>query len=212
MNRVAFLVDGFNLYHSVVDASYDLGGISTKWLNIHSLCRSYLPHIGRDTTIEKVYYFSALATHLLASDPSVVARHMDYIACLKPVGIEEQLARFKPKHIKCKVCSGTFKRYEEKETDVAIATRLLELFYFDRCDTAVLVTGDTDIAPAVKSAKTMFPNKKIVGLFPHKRRNEDLATLVDNSFRIKAMKYTQHQFPNPVVLSDGTQIYRPSTW
>jgi len=40
MNIVIFLIDGFNLYHSLIDASYDLklNGKGTKWLNIYSLC------------------------------------------------------------------------------------------------------------------------------------------------------------------------------
>jgi hypothetical protein len=32
MNRVVFLIDGFNLYHSIVEASKDLNEASTKWI------------------------------------------------------------------------------------------------------------------------------------------------------------------------------------
>ena len=42
MDRVTFIIDGFNLYHSVCDAERDLKGASTKWLDIKSLCSSYL--------------------------------------------------------------------------------------------------------------------------------------------------------------------------
>jgi hypothetical protein len=43
--RTTFLVDGFNLYHSLRDASRDLGfadGRGTKWLNLHSLLYAQL--------------------------------------------------------------------------------------------------------------------------------------------------------------------------
>ena len=39
-NRTVFLVDGFNVYHSLRDAEADLGGVSTRWLNLRSLLSS----------------------------------------------------------------------------------------------------------------------------------------------------------------------------
>jgi hypothetical protein len=44
-NRTAFIIDGFNLYHSVVDAGEHLD-VSTKWLDISALCDSYLYRVG----------------------------------------------------------------------------------------------------------------------------------------------------------------------
>jgi len=62
MNRTAFLIDGFNLYHSVKSASHDLGlqGTGTKWLDIHSLCRSYLHAIGNKAQLTSVFTFPPL--------------------------------------------------------------------------------------------------------------------------------------------------------
>ncbi len=36
-DRTTFLIDGFNLYHSVIEASNDLHAASTRWLNIRAL-------------------------------------------------------------------------------------------------------------------------------------------------------------------------------
>lgn len=47
MNRTVFIVDGFNLYHSVVDAARDAPGATTKWLDLRKLCSSYLPLAGQ---------------------------------------------------------------------------------------------------------------------------------------------------------------------
>jgi len=50
-NRTAFVIDGFNVYHSLVDASKALGlpdESGTKWLNLRALCESYLPVFGSD--------------------------------------------------------------------------------------------------------------------------------------------------------------------
>lgn len=81
MNRTIFLVDGFNLYHSTRDIGGDFGGLRVKWLNIHSLCRSFLPLISKDARLEHIYYFSAYAFHL--NDPDVILRHNNYIKCLE---------------------------------------------------------------------------------------------------------------------------------
>ena len=112
MNRTTFLIDGFNLYHSIVDIARYCNGLNVRWLNIFSLCKSHLHLIGKDATIESVYYFSALAHHL--NDPSVIARHETYIKCLRETGVEEQLGRFKRKTIRCSH-GGKITRYEEKE-------------------------------------------------------------------------------------------------
>jgi hypothetical protein len=68
----------------------------------------------------------------------------------------------------------SYRTHEEKETDVAIACKLLELLCQGRCDTAVLMTGDTDIAPAIRTAKLLYPTADIAVAFPFKRHNRDL--------------------------------------
>jgi len=104
MNQVTFLVDGFNLYHSVRDAEKIFKN-STTWLDIKKLCSSYLHLIGHvvsdKTELKNIYYFSALAKHLEATHPDVTARHQDFIKCLKDTGVLIELSRFKPKEIKC---------------------------------------------------------------------------------------------------------------
>src|SRR4030042_2904612 len=95
MRRVAFLVDGFNLYHSVVDLGRNNKGLCLKWLDIDSLCNSFLHLLGKDTILEHIYYFSAYAFHL--KDPGVIQRHRSYIECLEATGITAELGRFKYK-------------------------------------------------------------------------------------------------------------------
>ena len=43
MARVTFLVDGFNLYHSLEEASLAMGGVGTKWLDLNALCETFSP-------------------------------------------------------------------------------------------------------------------------------------------------------------------------
>jgi len=212
MNRVIFLVDGFNVYHSLLDAIRDLGGASTKWLDIHSLCNSYLPHISRDATIGGIYYFSAYAEHLRRKDPGKIERHEKYIQCLRSTGVVDCLGNFKERHFWCSQCKQRRTRHDEKETDVAIAAKLFEVFFKNECETAVLMTGDTDLVPAVKTALHLFPAKKIISIFPYLRQNDELEKLVHAHFKIKANKYLTHQLPNPVTLPNGKRIAKPTMW
>jgi len=53
-NRVCFLVDGFNVYHSVCEALRTRKGASMKWLDMQDLCASYLSSIGNGAILEKV--------------------------------------------------------------------------------------------------------------------------------------------------------------
>ena len=164
MNRTTFLIDGFNLYHSLKNASQDLGlnGKGTRWLDLRSLCDSFLHLIGNNAQISEIYYFSALARHLESRKPDITVRHENYIRSLKNSGVTVELHRFKKSLTVCKKCGQVFSRQEEKETDVAIATRLFEVLYLDKCDTVALITGDTDIVPVDISSnnytKHQFPD------------------------------------------------------
>lgn len=224
MNSVSFIVDGFNLYHSVREAAKDLKSpkgltVSTKWLDIKKLCSLYLPVIQNivkeKTRLDKIYYFSAFAYHIETYDFNVVNRHKNFIKCLEDTGISVEISRFKEKEIRCNAyrgCKKKFIKYEEKETDVAIAAKLLEILFNDECDTVVIVTGDTDIAPAVKTAKRLFPTKTIIFSFPYKRKNKELLKIAPGSFKINCKQYVKNQFPDPYTLSDGTLVNKPQSW
>jgi len=159
-----------------------------------------------------VYYISALAKHLETSKPGVTKRHKDYIKCLEATGVKTLMNRFKRKDMKCHHCKKTFYRHEEKETDVMLATTLFEQLYTDTCDTAVLVTGDTDLLPAVKTGCKLFPKKNISFAFPSGKKAKDLKKLAPKSFTLKVKAYRNHQFPDPVNLTDGSSIPKPSGW
>lgn len=133
--RVTFLVDGFNLYHSVRRAMRDTGERHLRWLDLTSLLRSYLYVFGTGADLEAVHYFTAYAHHLSGSNPGVVSRHRTFVEALEGTGVRVHVARFKKKSIRCPACRTRFKRHEEKETDVAIGVTAMELLHNDRCDT-----------------------------------------------------------------------------
>ena len=88
MNRVAFFIDGFNLYHSLRDNAPEC-----RWLNLRKLCEHYVDN--RKETIVKIYYFSAIA--YWHPDVSKVQKHTKYINRLRQENIIPVLGKFKEK-------------------------------------------------------------------------------------------------------------------
>jgi uncharacterized LabA/DUF88 family protein len=213
--RTAFIIDGFNVYHSLVEASSSLGLVDergTKWLDLRSLCKSYLPLFGRDATLAGVYYFSAVARHLQASKPGVAARHEYYAKVLRLTGVSVEMSSFKPKRTKCRVCGKPSKTYVEKETDVAVAVKVLEIFHVRSADRVVLMTGDTDVAPAVRAARRMFPSNEVSFAFPWNRSREELSKLVQTPcISMSREVYVAHQFPDPLVIGNRS-VAKPPSW
>lgn len=218
--HTTFLVDGFNLYHSIRDIKRFSGGSWLKWLNVSSFCASFLHRIG-NADLKSIYYFSAYAYHL--NNPNLIIRHETYLKCLEDTGVQTIMSRFKPKDVTCSLfqacsskvltsCSGVFVKHEEKETDVAIACKLLALLAKGDSDCIVLVTGDTDLAPVITSAKSLYPTKRVLCAFPYRRANAQLKQMCPQSFNIKVKDYQLHQFPDPYPMSDGTSVAKPSTW
>ena len=183
MNRIIYLIDGFNLYHSILRLKRDTG-YSTKWLDIASLCNSYIHLFGQDANVRSIYYFSAIPYYLSSKNPDKIKRHKDYIACLESTGIQVELGRFKVKDVYCDRCQSMILKHEEKETDVAIAVKLLEILFTDVCDTAVIMSGDTDLSPAARRCQDLFPNKRLRFFFPYARKNKELSSLAPGSFSI----------------------------
>lgn len=206
------MIDGFNLYHSIVDIE-NSEGVCLKWLNLRSLCQSFVYLFGKDYDLHRIYYFTAIAYHY--NDIGKVQRHENYIKCLESTGIEVIRGRFKEKTEYCPLCKQEYLGHIEKQTDIAISSKLLELLYTNdnnHCDTFVLVTGDSDLAPAIKTARKVTPLPNIRFAFPFNRKSEELAALAPLSFKLRVGHYRANQFKDPVKLADGSSIRKPSSW
>jgi len=202
MTRTVFLIDGFNLYHSLDEKS---GLHKYKWLDLRTLARQFM---NPWESLEAVYYFTAINTW----DQSKAARHKRYIKVLKDSGVEVVLGKFKMKDKKCRRCGTVFKTPEEKRTDVNIALYLFKLATLDRYDTAILITGDTDIAPAVETVKEVYPKKRVGVIFPINRLNLEMRSVADFDSRIQVDHLRQSRFADIVVLKNGKRITCPPGW
>jgi uncharacterized LabA/DUF88 family protein len=213
MNRVAFVVDGFNVFHSLLEAQATLGR-QVKWLHLRSLCEAYARRsvFGQDSSLHSVTYFSAYATFLASSKPRALDSHRHYVRALRATGVEVILGRFKARWRRCSICGKAYVTHEEKETDVAIAVWIVELAISGDCDSIVVVTGDTDILPAMRAARRLAPDKQLCVASPFRRYNRELRHHAHLWFKIRPEAYRRHQLPNPVVAPHGVRIYKPDTW
>lgn len=210
---VRFLVDGFNLYHSVREVRRRTG-VECRWLDIHALCESMLHIIGGGAEIARIDYFSALAHHIEASRPGTVARHERYIDALDSTGVMTHLGVFKPKDVRyrSRTCEVFLRRHEEKETDVAIAAAIVETAARGDWSAVALVSGDTDLLPALKTAHRLRPQLGLYCLFPPYRSNQAFRRYVDGDFKISPKKLPEHVLTDPVVTPSGRRIAKPEGW
>ena len=211
--RVLVLIDGFNLYHSIVDlckahqATKNLNYL--KWLNLYSLSNAFIPKSKQ--TIVGVKYFTAYANWLKNGQPQ---RHKLYVEALKSVDVEAIFGSFKTKKKACKNCSTTWDSHEEKASDVNIAIHLVSEAYKDTFDRAIILTADTDIVPAISIVKNIFPNKIIdVAIPKHRKINKtELKNACDNMIEIKLSHFERNLFPERIDLGNGKIINAPAEY
>lgn len=203
MVRVAVYVDGFNLYFGL-RAKYDRKYL---WLDLHTLATGLLR---RDQTLEQVTYFTAR----VRNDPQGEQRQSDYLDALRERSplIKIKDGRFQEKSRRCRRCGSAWTVFEEKETDVNIAVALLADAVRDRFDTALVVSADSDLCPAVRETKSLFPMKRIIAAFPPSRHSAELKRVVDGFMFIGDDKIRQAQLPDEVVTKAGIILRRPKHW
>lgn len=82
--------------------------------------------------------------------------------------------KFQRRTVQCHTCHSKRISYEEKETDVSLAVRLVEGAARNDFDTALLISGDAEFVPAIQSARRLKPDLRIVVVFPPKRISDAL--------------------------------------
>lgn len=204
MNRVLFLIDGFNVYHAPQkQKKYH----RYKWLDYLALSKCF---VTRKDTITDVILFTAYHP----SDRGKKQLHMALVRALKSKKIKIVFGKFKLRDRFCPLCKRHFRIPEEKHTDVNIAVHLFQAAINDSCDTIMLVSGDSDLVPAVRAVKVSFPNKRIGLIVPIGRSSKELQGYCDFRMKMKEKHLESSQFPGTVVLDTATQttVTRPTSW
>ena len=139
-------------------------------------------------------------------------RHQNYVEALRLVNIKIVLGAFRVKDKKCRICHKQFKTFEEKRTDVNIAIKLFQTAINDIWDTALIISGDSDLIPAIEAVKSTFPAKKIGIVIPIGRRAEELKQVVDFHRKVKEKHLATCQFDEEIKVDKNLIIKKPSSW
>lgn len=161
LKKYIIYVDGFNLYYNIKKTNY-------KWLNLKLLIKSFN---FQNCHISKIRYFTANVINK-PNDPNIKTRQDFYLRALNTIPeLEVHFGQFKRREIlgelleknntmykkKVKVA-----KFEEKGSDVNIATFMLADCLLDECQVPVLVSNDSDLSNALKIIKEK--TKKPIGL------------------------------------------------
>lgn len=212
--RADVYVDGFNLYFGALR-----GRTRCKWLDIRLLCTKLF----RDVDIGAIKYFTAEP-----SGPSEKRiNHANYMRALSTDADTEIIyGKHKitskngrvviPDYLKGERVKTRVR--EEKMTDVNIAIHLLYDAIARDNESAILISNDSDLAPAVKMVRQNVGQDVIVVRPVLNNANpkaagskdlEDVASRVKDIFRFGILKNSQ--LPAKLSDSDG-YIEKPSHW
>jgi uncharacterized LabA/DUF88 family protein len=198
----------FNLYHALdrTDSRSDPHAFRRyKWLNLWKFSSLF---VGPRDSLERVLLFTAFVTW----DPQKVARHMLLIRANENAGVSVVYGEFKRKDKKCRLCHKLFQTFEEKQTDVNIALELFRLAYLGQYDRAVIISGDTDLIPAIKAVRSTFPQKQIGVMIPIGKSSEDILKQADFRFKMKESHLISSRFENTLRFPDNSTIECPLSW
>ncbi len=203
-------IDGWNLYYRVRNAPY-------KWLNLKKLVQFYLP---KKHNVIKIKYFTA-RTQSLPEDPLKDTRQDIYLRAIKTIPhLEVIFGQFKKRQItglRCHYKNGryvegteliTISKWEEKETDVNIATHILA--DTPQYDCAVLISNDTDLRAPLKHIKKIL--RKNVGIIsPRRNIHIELRNASHFQKRISNQILERCQFPE-IMRDIKGEFFCPPKW
>jgi uncharacterized LabA/DUF88 family protein len=193
-------VDGFNLF-------FGIRSKNPKAVNfdVASYVRSRL---GSNQRLASVRYYSAP----LLGNPEAERAQKRYFAALRASKVEVILGRFQQKTIHCEHCGQSIPSFEEKMTDVNIAVAMLTDAFEDGFDTALVVSGDSDLTTPIRQVRERFPSKRVIVAFPPKRNSVSLQAAATGFLRIGAADIRQAQLPDALDAGNGVVLRRPPTW
>jgi uncharacterized LabA/DUF88 family protein len=205
MERVIAYVDGFNLYFGLKAAQFE----RFLWLDVEQLVRELVNP--RTQVVSRTRYF----TTRVSDPPPKVARQTTYLEALQAhrPALSVHFGHYLSSIRTCKKCGHAYTVQSEKMTDVNIASELLHDLFNDAFDVAFIVSADSDLATPIQKTLVIAPHKRVVVVFPPRRKSNHLRQIASGTIDIKPFHLSMAQLPDPVVRrSDGFLLRRPLPW
>jgi hypothetical protein len=209
-------IDGFNLYYRLLKERP-----ACKWLNPVALAGRILPH----NNIIKVRYFTARVSGRLDADaPRRQQLYLDALRSLPELEIHygtflevrKYAGLVKPPPNKRKPLLpwpdvAYIWKTEEKGSDVNIATYLLLDGFQEKYKVAAVLSNDSDLIEPIRVTRQVLGYP--VGLLsPVVNPHVHLVQASSFLRHVTPADVAASQFPNPVVLLDGTEVHKDASW
>lgn len=204
MTRVVAYVDGFNLYFGLKDSGFK----RLYWLDVVALATNLLK---ADQTLYATHYFTARIRDN-GRNQEDQKRQNTYIEALQCHGARCQYGHYLEKTRTCRKCQATWLDYEEKMTDVNIAIQMMADAFDNVFDTALVISGDSDLTTPIRRIRERFPEKRVIIAFPPKRHSAELKRVANGHLTIGEDKLRSSQLPDTVTKPGGFVLTRPNTW
>jgi hypothetical protein len=153
-------IDGYNWYHAVFKENPQW-----KWLNVQTFFEPIRP----DDDVTAIKLFTAMVV-----DPDGKERQTTYFNALDTLPkISIKYGLFQPRQVTCRAsCREPYSVQEEKKTDVNMAVAMISDAVDGLVDRMCVVTGDSDIQPAIEWISTRFPNIRTIIYVPCLKRDQ----------------------------------------
>jgi uncharacterized LabA/DUF88 family protein len=198
-------IDGFNLYFGLKSK----GWRKYYWLDLVRLSQALLKP---EQQLMHSHYFTARIRNSRGNNQDARRQSLwlDALATLPDLTIH--YGHYLPKRRICKSCGAQWMSHEEKMTDVNIATQLLTDAYENRFDSALIISGDSDLTTPIKRIRQRFIDKRIIVAFPPGRHSDQLRKTANGNFTIGEAKLRQNRMPDRITTATGHTLIRPSQW
>lgn len=203
--RTRVYIDGFNFYYRA------LKGGPFKWLNYYVLVNN----LTSDTNqIEVMNYYTALVSGV--QDPDEPRRQRVYLNALQTIPCMRVhygnfLSKIIERPLACEMTRFVkVHDYEEKGSDVNLASHLVFDACRDKFDVAVVLTKDTDLIEPIRIAREELG--KVVGIIcPDENLPVGLEAVASFKRLIRKKHLNNAQFPNRIEY-EGKIIRKPTEW
>ena len=201
--KVIVYVDGFNFYYGLKH--------SWRWRRYYwlDMVRFFELGLKENQELVAVKYFSAIP------DDEIKQKNQDafFQANKQNAKFQLILGKYLRKEIICRNCGYTIRTYEEKESDVRIATQIVSDAYKKNCDISIVVSADSDMIPAVELA--MEAKHRVFVYFPPNHYSSDLNTITGGAVFLSRYekRFKQSLLPDVIHLEKyDYDLHIPEKW
>ena len=216
MARVNCYIDGFNFYYRVYRNRARRHRLDhLKWLDFVALC----DRLTGKHDLGDVYYCTA-DVHPVPWDPDQSTRQQTFLNALEAgggiqivkgqfrsrtkTGTPTNTARFGAQNVEITI-------FEEKGSDVNLASLLLRDGFQDRFDRAIVISNDSDLSLAISTVVNDV-GKPVHVISPDTWVTNDLKAAASSNGTLNVKLLRQCQLPDPVVDDNRNAIHCPSRW